>query len=50
MSAMSHLLAVLADEGESVSWLELLLPVVGWIVLAVGVFVRSRRRPRNLSA
>ena len=54
---MSQLAKVLADEAasESVSWLELLLPIVGWIVLAVGLVARrmsrlTTRQPSNISA
>jgi hypothetical protein len=35
---------------ESVSLLELLVPLCGWAVLTVGICVRFRRQPRNISA
>ena len=57
---MSYSLAVVAGAvsnvsdasaaDEPISLLELLVPLVAWVVLTVGICVRFRRQPRNISA
>lgn len=60
MSPMSYSLAVVAGAvsnvsdasaaDEPISLLELLVPLAAWVVLTVGICVRFRRQPRNISA
>ena len=35
---------------DSVSLLEVLVPICGWVVLTAGFLVRFRRQPRSISA
>ncbi|MEQ1873281.1 MAG: hypothetical protein ABL953_06095 [Ilumatobacteraceae bacterium] len=39
-----------ATSEDSVSLLEVLVPICGWVVLTVGFCLRFRRQPRSISA